>query len=150
VTTRKQRWTALWAVSTCVLIAGCSDRPLDVAGDAGGDAGDAGSEACGDPILKAAYAECSAATDEQTCVARGGTWSTIGLGNQFMCICQTGEAECPCTQPSDCITLCLAPYGPGGISDCAGIAEGTCAAGPTSGCWCRLEAGGLVSWVCWD
>ncbi len=105
---------------------------------------------CGDPTLMAAYGECSAASDADTCAALGGTWGPIGPSAVEICHCSTGQGSCACTQDSDCLTMCLAPTGDGGINDCTAVTVGTCAAGPTVGCWCRLEDSGAVGTMCID
>jgi hypothetical protein len=105
---------------------------------------------CGDPDIMARYAECSSATDADACEALGGTWAPLGLNPDPICQCPTGDGDCPCSQNSDCVTACLAPTGPGGIDDCAGLTEGTCAARPTAGCWCMFDSPGAASSICWD
>jgi hypothetical protein len=105
---------------------------------------------CGDPATMARYDECAAATDADTCDRLGGTWEPLGLSPDPICQCPTGDGGCSCVRDSDCVTVCLAPTGAGGIDDCSGVTEGTCAARPTVGCWCLLEDSGQVSAICWD
>ena len=97
----------------------------------------------------AAYADCSAATDADTCAERGGTWEPFGLGSTPICQCETGDGDCPCTSDSDCVTVCLAPNQPGVPNPCADVTKGTCAARPTAGCWCVVDAG-VATPICWD
>lgn len=104
---------------------------------------------CGDPVVMARYSECTAAPDEDTCVSLGGSWTVIGLSTEPRCLCQTGDGDCPCTENSECLSLCYAPTGPEGIWDCSGVTHGTCAPSQVVGCHCILEAD-QVSAICID
>ena len=105
---------------------------------------------CGDPAVMALYGTCMASTDADACAALGGTWGLIGLSTEPSCQCPTGDGECPCTEDADCTATCRAPTGDGGIDDCLGVTAGTCAPGPTVGCWCLFDTAGSASAICID
>jgi len=119
----------------CVVLAGC---------ESGSSTPDTG----GSPDSGACPpAACTAAQTESECGAQGGRWEPFGLAHTPMCVCDTREAQCACQGAADCLGDCLAPVGPGGISDCSGITIGRCVdTMPWTGCQCLLlKAGSVVS-----
>lgn len=84
---------------------------------------------------RASYQACVATTDEPACTAAGGTWA---LGWDF-CSCPTGQQDCRCSGPDDCLAGCVEPIvaAPSPPPSCAAVTEGRCAShGPKSGCGC--------------
>ncbi len=106
---------------------------------------------CGDPVVAAAYATCSAAKDRPSCEAAGGTWTKTGLQivQPEECQCPTGQGACVCKSSNDCVSSCVAETGPGGIFDCDGVTSGMCSpVAITVGCWCWFDENGTVSALC--
>ncbi|HEV8322410.1 MAG TPA: hypothetical protein VG389_12410 [Myxococcota bacterium] len=136
--------------------AGGDAAPSDAApgSDAAG-AGDGGAStdaaACGDPAVAARYDQCLQAADQTSCEAAGGSWETVGLAPGPECQCPTGQGGCSCARGGDCLSSCIAPTGPGGNFDCAGVAQGTCSpASITVGCWCFFDDTGTPTGLCVD
>lgn len=106
---------------------------------------------CGDAAVAARFPPCMQTHDQASCEQAGGTWGLIGLSHDPACQCPTGQGGCPCLAHADCLSDCIAPIGPGGIFDCAGVHAGTCSpVGDTVGCWCWLGSGGQVTPICKD
>lgn len=103
---------------------------------------------CGDPKPAAKYNECKVAKDEQSCVAAGGNWTRVGLSPVSMCLCSTGQEECPCETSADCLSTCIAPLDLKNW-DCS--PKRHCSAvDKTAGCWCRYHEDGSVRKMCVD
>src|SRR5688572_26720801 len=64
---------------------------------------------CGDPIVAQRFAACRQAQDQPSCEAAGGTFTRIGLSPDPQCQCPTGQENCPCTDPTSCLSVCIAP-----------------------------------------
>jgi hypothetical protein len=106
--------------------------------------------ACVDEAVRARLTACRAAETEADCRAAGGTWGRGGLSPYPLCLCPTGEGECPCDGPDDCASgWCRAPLGSG--SDLCGGVEGRCAAWtPEFGCYCVFQEDGTAWGICVD
>ncbi len=89
--------------------------------------------ACGDPIVKARFPACSAASDAQSCANLGGTW-------EGHCTCPTGDTDCSCTQASDCAAACLVFVNGGQSTICDGVTVGKCGVIPMNGCFCLFNS----------
>jgi len=160
-------------IALVVLTAGCSDdksppadgqasdsavdrQRLDGEADQGaqpdGPASDVKGDlsSCGDPAEKAAFPDCIAADDQSSCEGAGGEWKAIGLYPEELCVCPTGQGDCPCLRSTDCLGPCVAPMG-GTMFDCSEATEGTCTSvSPIVGCWCWFQQDGSVQGLCAD
>jgi hypothetical protein len=124
------------------------DADTDADGDTDGDADVDEDAACGDPEVRAAYGDCTAAPDEGSCAAAGGTWGPIGISTDPECQCPTGQEECPCTRRSTCESACIAEIAG---SSCDGVTVGHCSpVSVTVGCWCFFNQDGEVEETCAD
>jgi len=120
------------------------------AGATGGEGGQGGGAMCGDADVMAAYPGCVASNTQQACEAAGGTWTSIGPSPATLCVCPTGQDNCPCTRSTQCIANCRAETS-GGVMECNGVTQGTCAdMAPFAGCWCFFDENGNVNGICID
>jgi hypothetical protein len=63
-------------------------------------------------LLLAVLSAPAPAPDTQTaCEAAGGTWGRFGLLGTELCNLPTSDAGRPCTDNSDCESVCVAPDG---------------------------------------
>jgi hypothetical protein len=95
-------------------------------------------ETCGLPEVMAKFYECRAAADMDACVGTGGIWTRAGLAGWEMCLCPTGQGDCPCTNSDQCLAgICSRPLG-----ECTGATDGFCSSqSPSFGCFCVIEDG---------
>lgn len=128
--------------------------------DRGGSASDKHTkpetDACGDATVTARYDKCLKATGETACLAAGGSWKPVGLSHKPICLCPTGQGNCPCVRSTDCLRAsdglgaCTAPFSDE-TSRCKGVTEGTCASVyPFMGCYCWFDADGNILPLCVD
>lgn len=108
------------------------------------DGSDAGPmPSCGDPAVMARYPTCSAACDEASCVAAGGTWGRAPSTQSPSCVCQTGQQGCSCARRSDCLAGCFVNLP---APSCAAGCVGQCVSStPTAPCWCYLDDNGQIA-----
>lgn len=104
---------------------------------------------CGDQDVIGRYAACTAARDEATCRAHGGAWEIVGLSPEPSCQCRTGQGDCPCNGPDDCLSSCIAPMGPD-MWDCAGAVGHCSPVSLTVGCHCFFWQDGQPQGLCAD
>ena len=97
---------------------------------------------CGSPEDIQRFHRCVAEfqrTDitQQRCESLGGTWRRGGMGLELRCFCPTGQAGCPCTKHTDCVSRCRAPVPPVTPPSCASVQQFTCASQfPEYDCFC--------------
>lgn len=87
---------------------------------------------------------CQRATNEADCARSGGSWERAGLRGE-VCVCPTGQGECPCTDGDPCLERCVSPSSIG--QACALVTSGFCAeSSPFIGCFCTLDrlGGGVL------
>jgi len=124
-----------------------ADGSVAGAGGSAGTAQEAGSEEagsggrwCGSPVPPANYEACTNAQTPADCAANGGTWDPIfGINYIPTCICPTGDGDCTCDQPSDCVEDCIVPE----KGSCAGLVQGKCQSmSAIIGCYCFFTQDG--------
>ena len=105
---------------------------------------------CGDEAVMMRYAVCRGADTETECVMSGGTWTIFPFSRMEGCRCPTGQEDCLCTRPSDCVGRCFAPLD-GGFDSCRLVDAGTCSTHePEAGCWCEFVEDGQAYPFCND
>jgi len=132
-------------VIVLVLICSCSNRPVNTDGHVRSD-GEL--PACGSQSTMARFASCIGSSNRSACEQAGGSWHAIGLSDDPICVCPTGQAGCSCDRSSDCLGACLAEMST--MWDCSD-ARGTCSdVAPNVGCWCWFDDQGNASGICAD
>jgi cysteine-rich repeat protein len=102
---------------------------------------------CDPSRVRERFEACRQAQGEAACLAAGGSWRRGGLSPDPLCICPTGQVDCPCTRPADCIGSCIAPLS----GDCGSVSEGTCTVEePSFGCFCTFLDDGHTVGICQD
>lgn len=106
---------------------------------------------CVDPAAVAAFTACTAARSEKPCRDSGGRWAPLGPRQNWMCICPTGYAACPCSVSDHSFCSCIAdhlngPHGP----ICEGVTDYKCAPEwPYVGCHCTFNLTDIMI-MCYD
>jgi len=113
-----------------------------------GDDG-SGERVCGEAEVINRFGGCVAARNETDCTAFGGLWGRHGLATTPNCACPTGQENCPCSGPADCLGSCVSAVETYDFYVCDDVRRGTCAAYlPAYGCQCIFDERGVARFLC--